>query len=379
VKTPIEIVRDDLSGEATRDLLRLHLQQMHESSPPGTSFALDLTGLQSPDVMVWSGWVGRHIAGIGALKDLGNGCGEVKSMRTHPRFLRQGVAAQLLEHIVRVAQDVGMHRLSLETGTGPAFEPALALYRRRGFVSGAAFGSYPRDSSFNQYFHLALRSSEAIPPANPWAAIPLADYEAHMALPTVGQAELIASELARAVEAHRPASVAVLGCAGGNGLDRLIGSSARRVVALDINPSYAAATEARFRGRIEELEVIVADVEQGSQVFDPVDLIYAALILEYVDLGRALTFMRRHCRPEGALLVLLQLPSGEIAEVTPSPYVSLRKLAPILRLVPPAELRRRAAQYGFRASGSRYLTSSGGKSFSLEAFRADRAERDLLP
>ena len=159
---------------------------------------------------------------------------------------------------------------------------------------------------------------------NPWTTIPLADHEAHMALPTVGQAALIANELARAVAAHEPRSVAVLGCAGGNGLERLIGSSARRIVAVDINPDFAAATEARFRGRIAELEVVVADVEDDSQVFDPVAFIHAALLLEYVDLGRALSFMRRHCRPEGTLAVLLQLPSTEIADITPSPYVSLR-------------------------------------------------------
>jgi hypothetical protein len=46
VKTRIHIIRDDLSGAATQDLLRLHLQGMQGSSPPGTSFALDLTGLQ---------------------------------------------------------------------------------------------------------------------------------------------------------------------------------------------------------------------------------------------------------------------------------------------------------------------------------------------
>jgi len=129
---------------------------MHESSPPGTSFALDLSGLQSPAVTVWSGWVGPRIAGIGALKDLGDGCGEVKSMRTHPEFLRQGVAAQLLEHIIHAARQRTMRRLSLETGTGPSFEPALALYRRRGFVSGPAFADYPRDSAFNQFLHLDL-------------------------------------------------------------------------------------------------------------------------------------------------------------------------------------------------------------------------------
>lgn len=154
--TPVQIIRDDLSEAATRDLLRLHLRGMHESSPPGTSFALDLSGLQSSDVTVWSGWVGQRIAGIGALKDLGDGCGEVKSMRTHPHFLRQGVAAQLLEHIILAARHRRMRRLSLETGTGPCFEPALALYRRRGFVSGPAFADYPGDSSFNQFLHLDL-------------------------------------------------------------------------------------------------------------------------------------------------------------------------------------------------------------------------------
>lgn len=156
MKTAIQIVRDDLSEAATRDLLRLHLLGMHESSPPGSSFALDLSGLQSPDVTVWSGWVGPRIAGIGALKDLRDGCGEVKSMRTHPDFLRQGVGAQLLEHIIQAAQERAMRRLSLETGNGPSFEPALALYRRRGFVSGPAFADYPSDSSFNQFLHLDL-------------------------------------------------------------------------------------------------------------------------------------------------------------------------------------------------------------------------------
>lgn len=217
-------------------------------------------------------------------------------------------------------------------------------------------------------------SSRRFPLANPWTTIPLTDYEAHMSLPTVGQAELIANELARVVAAHRPRSVAVLGCAGGNGLDRLIGSSARRVVAVDINPSYAAATQARFSGRIDGLETVVADVESDSRAFDPAELLYAALILEYVDLGRALSFMRRHCRPQGALVVMLQRPSAQVSEITPSPYVSLQKLEPIMRLIPPAELRRRAAESGFQAIDSRAVTSSGGKSFSLEEFRASHRE-----
>jgi putative acetyltransferase len=76
-------------------------------------------------------------------------------MRTHPDFLRRGVGALVLETIVDAARAAGMTRLSLETGSGPAFEPALALYRRRGFRPGGAFGDYEA-SAFNQFLHLAL-------------------------------------------------------------------------------------------------------------------------------------------------------------------------------------------------------------------------------
>jgi putative acetyltransferase len=151
----IEVRLDDLSGEQVRDLLRLHLAGMNANSPQGHVFALDLSGLQAPGVTVWSAWIDMRIAGVGALKDLGHGTGEVKSMRTHPDFLRRGVAAALLERIIAEARERGMHSLSLETGSGPAFEPALRLYRSRGFVDGEAFGEYVR-SAFNQFLHLSL-------------------------------------------------------------------------------------------------------------------------------------------------------------------------------------------------------------------------------
>jgi putative acetyltransferase len=151
----IDIRQDDLSGEQTKTLLRLHLAGVHANSPPERVCALDLSGLKSPGVTVWSAWVDEKIAGIGALKDLGHGEGEVKSMRTHPDFLRRGVGAALLEHIIAEARARGMHRLSLETGSGPAFEPALKLYRKRAFVDGEPFAHYVR-SDFNQFLHLVL-------------------------------------------------------------------------------------------------------------------------------------------------------------------------------------------------------------------------------
>lgn len=146
---------DDLTGGPTRALLAFHLAGMHATSPPGSVFALDLSGLQAPNVTVWSVWTEDRIASIGALKRLDRDLAEIKSMRTHPDFLRKGAATALLDHIIATAHSLAIRRLSLETGSGPAFEPALALYRKRGFANGPAFGDYEA-SEFNQFLHLDI-------------------------------------------------------------------------------------------------------------------------------------------------------------------------------------------------------------------------------
>lgn len=150
-----EVREDDLTGQKTRDLLALHLAGMRASSPPDSVFALDLSGLLVPEVTVWTAWQNDQVASVGALKMLPDGNSEVKSMRTAPAFVRKGAGAAILETIIAAAKARGSRRLSLETGSGPAFEPALALYRRRGFAGGPAFSDYT-PSAFNQFLHLAL-------------------------------------------------------------------------------------------------------------------------------------------------------------------------------------------------------------------------------
>jgi len=151
----IQIRRDDLTDQRTLALIRLHLSGMHASSPPGTVFALEAGELKAPDVTVWTAWSDDAIAGIAALKQLDPHHGEVKSMRTHPSFLRRGVAAALLDHLIQEARRHGLRRLSLETGNGPAFEAALALYQRRGFLEGEPFADY-RPNGHSVFLHLTL-------------------------------------------------------------------------------------------------------------------------------------------------------------------------------------------------------------------------------
>jgi GrpB-like predicted nucleotidyltransferase (UPF0157 family) len=149
------IVPGDFKDERVLALLRTHLAAMHTNSPPGSVYALDLSGLQSDDVSFYTAWEGETLVGMGAIKRLSPTTAEIKSMRTHADYLRQGVAARILDHLLAVARSRGYRCMSLETGSGDAFEPALALYRRYGFVNGEAFGDY-KSSDFNQFLHLAL-------------------------------------------------------------------------------------------------------------------------------------------------------------------------------------------------------------------------------
>lgn len=145
----------DFDDPQVMALLRLHLAGMHAASPPGMVHALDLSGLKSPRISFFTAWAGAALLGMGALKELDATSGEIKSMRTAPAHLRKGVAAAMLDHLIAVARARGYRGLSLETGSGEVFEPALALYRRRGFVDGPAFGDYAR-TDFNQFLHLEL-------------------------------------------------------------------------------------------------------------------------------------------------------------------------------------------------------------------------------
>jgi putative acetyltransferase len=151
----LQIREDDLSGADVRALLALHLAGMRETTPPGHVFALDLSGLSVPEVTVFTAWRDGALAGIGALKALGDGGGEIKSMRTHPDHLRRGVGEAILVHIIAEARRRGFSSLSLETGRGPAFDAALALYAKHGFRPCGAFADYAA-SDFNQFRRLTL-------------------------------------------------------------------------------------------------------------------------------------------------------------------------------------------------------------------------------
>jgi putative acetyltransferase len=136
---------DDLRGPQIQRLLQEHLHSMTLYSPPESIHALDFDELRRPEVTFWSAWEEGELLGCGALMELDRRHGEIKSMRTVRAHLRKGVARTMLNHIIDEARRRGYARLSLETGTNPAFAPARELYASFGFVYCEPFAQYAPD------------------------------------------------------------------------------------------------------------------------------------------------------------------------------------------------------------------------------------------
>ena len=151
----MKIIRGDFADPAIVALLQYHLESARAETAEGSAHALDLSGLQSPDIDFWAAYEEDMLLGVGAMKRLSADEGEVKSMHTERTRRRSGAGSALLRHIIAEAKAGGLSRLSLETGSWTYFEPAHALYERHGFVRCAPFGTYKADPN-SVFMTLAL-------------------------------------------------------------------------------------------------------------------------------------------------------------------------------------------------------------------------------
>jgi len=126
-------------------LLTEHHQDMLKHSPVESVHALDLSSLKADNITFWTIRINNELAGCGALKELDSSHGEIKSMRTSQHHLRQGIAKQLLQHILAQASLRSYKKLSLETGTMAAFKPAQRMYQSFGFENCHPFSDYQED------------------------------------------------------------------------------------------------------------------------------------------------------------------------------------------------------------------------------------------
>jgi putative acetyltransferase len=150
----VEIRQDDPTAPHVANLLAHHLEELRSVMGEHAQ-ALDASGLSAAAVTFWTVWKSDALVGFGALKQLDDTHGEVKSMRAAPAARGTGAGRAILHHIIAEARKRGYVRLSLETGTAPLHAPAVSLYRSAGFVSCEPFADY-RASPHNQFMSLDL-------------------------------------------------------------------------------------------------------------------------------------------------------------------------------------------------------------------------------
>ena len=141
----LRIVPGDLTDPRIVDLLNVHVTTALAQSPRESCHAFDVSALRKPEISFWAAWRQGELLGVGALMDLGQGVGEVKSMHTARAARGQGVGGMMVEHIVAAARERGHQRLYLETGSMDYFAPARALYARHGFTECGPFEGYRPD------------------------------------------------------------------------------------------------------------------------------------------------------------------------------------------------------------------------------------------
>jgi ubiquinone/menaquinone biosynthesis C-methylase UbiE len=206
---------------------------------------------------------------------------------------------------------------------------------------------------------------------NPWLNISASDYEGHMRSPEVGQMQFLSNVFGELMSKYTPRTLAVIGCAAGNGFERINSGQVDRVIGIDINPDFIALAQTRFAKRLPQLELICGDLLGCRIEGRSLDFIFAGLILEYVDAEAAVSHFTEWLKPHGLLAVVLQLPSDQ-GKVTATKYTSLICLEPVINLVEPDRLTAIAEQYHLRLRTSRIETLPSGKSFFVGEYEREQ-------
>jgi SAM-dependent methyltransferase len=206
---------------------------------------------------------------------------------------------------------------------------------------------------------------------SPWLSVPLEDYEGHMRSASVGQLDALADLFAEALAIVHPRSVAVLGVAGGNGLDRIDPAVTGRIVGIDVNPRYLEAARRRFP-EIPSLELHCLDLAHKPANLEPVELVHAAMIFEHAGPGLCLENALSLVAAGGRLSVVLQLPSETEPGVAATEFASIQNLRGEFSLIDPAWFGAAIEGRGFRLIHQTRRELPAGKAFWMGIFAHEK-------
>jgi SAM-dependent methyltransferase len=204
------------------------------------------------------------------------------------------------------------------------------------------------------------------PTPHPWLAIPADDYEAHMS--AVGQSAALREAFARVYAARRPKRLAVLGCTTGEDLRLVDPAVTELAIGVDLNAAYLAIARERTAALGSALHLIEGDV-LGVDLPGGLELVHAALLLEYVEPRRLLQRIAGWLAPGGVCCIVTQEPTTAEPAVSETPYRSLRALGPHMRLHDAQTIAALAFDSGLRLVGGPLSRLVGGKTLVSSTFR----------
>jgi len=190
-----------------------------------------------------------------------------------------------------------------------------------------------------------------------------------MSSPSVGQLQVLGKLFSKVLGEVRPKSLAVFGCATGNGFEYIDPNVTERIVGVDINADYLKMLKERFSGQLLNLDLLEQDFATPKFSIQSVELAFAALIFEYVPVEQAIQSIRDNLVPKGMLVAVLQLPDKSSSPVTKTEFRSLGKLQPIMKLVEPERFTQLCSKNGFDLEKERIIPLKQGKAFFVGYYR----------
>ena len=138
----LKSIEGNFDNPEVNELLTKHFVELRAASPEGSTHVLDIPGLKVPSIKFWSLWNDKKLIGCGALKFLDEEHGEFKSIRIHDNFRNQGQGVNVINHLINEAKKLKIKKLSIETGAGDFFIPAIKLFKKTGFTKCEPFAHY---------------------------------------------------------------------------------------------------------------------------------------------------------------------------------------------------------------------------------------------
>lgn len=202
-----------------------------------------------------------------------------------------------------------------------------------------------------------MRNYNAAPTRSAWETMPLAVYEAHMTHETVAQAQALNALMKQQLNDNPCKSCAILGIAGGNGLEHAESLPIDTIWGIDINADYLAACRTRFARMGHRLKL-----EQRDLTHDPIpraELILADLLIEYIGIPRFVECIRQ-AAPRVVSCVIQYNSCSDFVSASPH-TAAFADVARLHKDISPADLIAGMEKLGYRIAHLSSLPLPGTK------------------